>query len=67
MATSSPKSALVLDLDGVAPEADAVLQASVATAEDMAPGRMVQFTGSLQDVEWANQRPLLRIDVKEIE
>jgi hypothetical protein len=59
--------ALLLDLDGVAPEADAVLQVSVATAEDMAPGRTVKFTGTLQDVEWTNQRPLLRLEAKEIE
>ena len=59
--------ALVLDLDGIAPEADAVLQVPVATAEDMAPGRTVKFTGELQDVEWANQRPLLRLEAKDTE
>ena len=60
-------SALVVDLDGAAPEEDAVFQVSASTAEDMAVGREVKFTGLLQDFEWANQRPLLRLDVKDVE
>jgi hypothetical protein len=60
-------SALVVDLDGATPEEDAVFQVSAATAEDMAPGREIRFTGSLQDFEWANRRPLLRLDVGDVE
>jgi hypothetical protein len=60
-------SALVVDLDGAAPEEDAVFQVSASTAEDMAAGREVKFTGLLQDFEWANQRPLLRLDVRDVE
>jgi hypothetical protein len=60
-------SALVVDLDGAAPEEDAVFQVSASTAEEMSAGREVKFTGSLQDFEWANQRPLLRLDVKHVE
>jgi hypothetical protein len=33
----------------------------------MAPGREIKFTGSLQDFEWANRRPLLRLDVRDVE
>jgi hypothetical protein len=58
---------LVIDLDGAAPEEDAVLQVSSSTAEDTAAGREVRFTGLLQDFEWANRRPLLRLDVRDIE
>jgi hypothetical protein len=60
-------SILVVDLDGAAPEEDAVFQVSASTAEDMAAGREVKFTGLVQDFEWANRRPLLRLDIKEIE
>jgi hypothetical protein len=60
-------SALVVNLDSAAPEDDAVFQVSASTAEDMASGREVKFTGSLQDFEWADQRPLLRLDVKDVE
>ena len=60
-------SALVVDLDGAAPAEDAVFQVSASTAEDMAPGQDVKFTGLLQDFEWTNQRPLLRLDVKDVE
>jgi hypothetical protein len=60
-------SALVVDLDGAAPESDAVFQVSASTAEDMAPGREIKFTGLLQDYQWANQRPLLRLDVGDVE
>ena len=60
-------SALVVDLDGAAPEEDAVFQVSASTAEDMAAGREVKFTGLLQDFEWANRRPLLRLDVRDVE
>lgn len=59
--------ALVVDLDGAAPAADAVFQVSASTAEDMAAGRGVKFTGSLQDFEWTNQRPLLRLNVRDLE
>jgi hypothetical protein len=60
-------SALVVDLDGAPPEEDPVFQVSASTAEEMVDGREVKFTGLVQDLEWANQRPLLRLDVKEIE
>lgn len=57
----------MVDLDGATPEEDAVFQVSAATAEDMAPGREVTFTGSLQDFQWANRRPILRLDVRVVE
>ena len=60
-------SAPVVDLDGAAPEDDAVFQVSASTAEGMAARREVKFTGLLQDFEWANRRPLLRLDVKDVE
>lgn len=60
-------SALVVDLDGAAPEEDAAFQVSASTAQDMTAGRAVKFTGSLQDFEWTNRRPLLRLDVSEVE
>ena len=59
--------ALVVDLDGAAPEEDAVFQVSASTAEEMAAGREVKFTGSIADFDWANRRPLLRLDVREVE
>ena len=59
--------ALVVDLDGAKPDEDAVFPVSASTAEDMAPGREVKFTGLLQDFEWANRHPLLRLDVKDVE
>ena len=60
-------SALVVDLDDAAPKEDAVFQVSASTAEARAPGREEKFTGSLQDFEWTNQRPLLRLDVQDVE
>lgn len=59
--------ALVVDLDGAAPEEDAILQVSASTAEEMAAGQAVKFTGLIQDFEWTNQRPLLRLEVKDLE
>ena len=58
---------LVVDLDGAAPEEDALLQVAVSTAEEMAPGQDVKFTGLIQDFEWANQRPILRLEAKDVE
>ena len=60
-------SALVVDLDDAAPEEDAVFQVSASTAEDMVAGREVKFTALIQDFEWAKQRPLLRLDVKDVD
>jgi hypothetical protein len=60
-------STLVVDLDGAAPEEDAILQVSASTAEDKAPGQEVSFTALIQDFGWANQRPLLRLEVRDIE
>jgi starvation-inducible outer membrane lipoprotein len=60
-------STLVVDLDGAAPEEDAILQVSASTAEDKAPGQEVTFTALIQNFEWQDQRPLLRLEVGDIE
>ena len=58
---------LVVDLDGVPPEEDAILQVSASTAEDMAVGQQVNFTGLIRDFEWTKQRPLLRLEVNDVQ
>ena len=58
---------LVVDLDGAAPEEDAILQVSVSTAEEMTAGQDVKFTGLIREFQWADRRPVLRLEVREIE
>ncbi|HLT00558.1 MAG TPA: hypothetical protein VK001_00175 [Geminicoccaceae bacterium] len=58
---------LEVDLDGAAPEEDAILQVSVSTAREATPGQEVRFTGIIREFEWTNRRPVLRLEVREIE
>lgn len=58
---------VVVDLDGAAPEEDAILQVSASTAEGMTGGQDIKFTGIIQDFEWADQRPILRLEAKDVE
>jgi hypothetical protein len=53
-------------LDGGTTDADVVFQVSASFAEDLAAGNEVAFTGTIDDFEWQNRRPRLRLDVKQV-
>ncbi len=43
-----------------------VFPVSASFADGMVAGSEVAFTGSIEDFEWVNRRPLLRLDVKQV-
>jgi hypothetical protein len=53
-------------LDGGTTDPDVVFPVSASFAEGMVAGSEVAFTGSIEDFEWVNRRPLLRLDVKQV-
>lgn len=58
---------LEVDLDGAAPERDAILQVPVSTAREATAGQEVRFIGIVREFEWTNRGPVLRLEVREIE
>jgi hypothetical protein len=60
---------LEVDVDGLAggtTDADVLFPVSASFAEGMVAGSEVAFTGSIEDFEWVNRRPRLRLDVKQV-
>jgi hypothetical protein len=54
-------------LDGGTTDPEVVFPASASFAEGVATGREVKFSGSIDDFEWLGQRPLLRLEVKQVQ
>ena len=61
---------LTVDLDGASGgklQGDAKFQISSGQAEELQPGEDVTFRGRIDDFEWAAKRPLLWLNVKDLE
>jgi hypothetical protein len=61
---------LEVDIDGLAggtTDPDVVFPVSASFADGVVAGTPVAFTGSIEDFDWVDQRPLLRLDVKQVQ
>ncbi len=61
---------LEVDLDGMAggtTDPDVVFPVSASLADRLVSGSEVKFTGSIEDFDWVNRRPVLRLDVKQVQ
>jgi hypothetical protein len=61
---------LAVDVDGLnggTTDPDVVFPVSASLANNLAAGSEVSFTGSIEDFDWVNRRPVLRLDVKQVQ
>ena len=61
---------LAVDLDGLnggTTDPDVVFPVSASLANGLIAGSEVRFTGSIEDFDWVDRRPVLRLDVKQVQ
>ena len=61
---------LAVDVDGLnggTTDPDVVFPVSASLANNLAAGSEVSFTGSIEEFDWVNRRPVLRLDVKQVQ
>ncbi len=59
-----------VDVDGLAggtTDADVEFPVSASLAARLISGSEITFTGSIEDFDWVDRRPVLRLDVKQVQ